>query len=130
MTDALIQAEGGAPPCMVEFTRLREEFEKKGIAAKAASQRHASHHEMCKLITSYAATEARWIDVVEASVQICGIPVRILNQLQEVHANNERARVKSCTASVAPDGLPPLRMHMDDFLGDNRSKWRLLPSYQ
>jgi hypothetical protein len=45
MTGAFIRVEGGAPPCVVEFTRLREEFEKKGIAAKAASQRHASHHE-------------------------------------------------------------------------------------
>ena len=109
--------DGGAPQCMAEFTKLREAVEKKGMAAKAAGQRHVTRKEMCEYITAYAAAEARWIDFTEAGVQTCGIPAGIVNRLQEVHANTERTRVKVCADSVALNGISPLmpRVHMDDF---------------
>jgi hypothetical protein len=109
--------DGRDPSCMAEFTNLREAVKKKGMAAKAAGQRHVARKEMCEYITAYAAAEAEWIMFTEANVRTCGIPAGIMNQLQEVHANTERTRVKICTDSVAPDGLSPLwpRVHMDDF---------------
>jgi hypothetical protein len=49
---------GASPkPCMAEFAALRKEVENKGIAAKAAGQKHVPWKEMCKLITSYADSE-------------------------------------------------------------------------
>ena len=101
---------------MAEFARLREDVEKKGIVAKAASQRHVSRKEMCGYITTYADREARWIDFTEAGVQTCGIPAGVLNQLKQVHANTEQTRLKICADSVAPDPRPSNR----DFfpLGD------------
>jgi hypothetical protein len=93
--------DGGASPCMAEFIKLREEIKKKGMAAKAAGQRHVTRKEMCEYITAYAAAEARWIDVTEAGVQTCGIPAGIVNQLQEVHASTEQTKGNVC-AGVLP----------------------------
>ena len=45
---------GGVPPCILEFTRLREDVEKKGKAAKAASEHKATREEMCKHVTVFA----------------------------------------------------------------------------
>ena len=64
---------GGPPPCLAEFTKLREDVEKKGLAAKAAGAKHAPREEMCKLITSYAAAEAKWVKFTETGVQSCGM---------------------------------------------------------
>jgi hypothetical protein len=99
---------GGMPPCMAEFTKLRAEVEKRGLAAKAAGQRHAAREEMCKLITSYAAAEAKWVKFTEAGVQTCGVPPQIANQLKQVHTNTEQTREKVCTAGPAPGGPPSL----------------------
>jgi hypothetical protein len=63
---------------MAEFMNLREEVEKKGLAAKAAGQKHAPREEMCKLITAYAASEAKWVKFTEAGVGgNCGIPPQV-----------------------------------------------------
>jgi hypothetical protein len=107
---------GGAPPCMAEFTKLREEVEKKGMAAKAAGQKHASREEMCKLITSYAASEAKWVKFTEAGVGSCGIPPQIANQLKQVHTNTEQTKEKICTAGPAGPAAPSLH----DALGMDR----------
>jgi hypothetical protein len=94
---------------MEEFTQLREEVQKKGLAAKAAGQKHAAREEMCKLITSYAASEAKWVKFTEAGVGTCGIPLHIAAQLKQVHANTEQAREKICIAGFGSGGVggPP-----------------------
>jgi hypothetical protein len=109
---------GGAPPCMAEFIKLREEVEKKGVAAKAAGQKHVGREEMCKLITAYAATEAKWVKFTEGSVQTCGIPPQVANQLKQVHSNTEQTREKVCAAGgPVPGGGPP---SLSDALGTTK----------
>jgi hypothetical protein len=88
-----------APPCMVEFTKLREEAEKKGMATKAAAARHVARDEMCTYVTVYTVAEARWVKFAEAGVQSCGIPIQVANQLKQMHANTEQTREKICTWS-------------------------------
>jgi hypothetical protein len=107
---------GGMPPCMAEFTKLRTEVEKRGLAAKTAGQHRASREEMCKLITSYAAAEGEWVKFVETGVQTCGVPPQIANQLKQVHANTEQTRYYVCTeASPGCTGsLCMLREHKDN----------------
>ncbi len=99
---------GGPPPCLAEFTKLREDVEKKGLAAKAAGQKHAPREEMCKLITTYAAAEAKWVKFTETGVQSCGIPAQIATQLTKVHTNTEQTREKVCAAGPGPGGPPSL----------------------
>jgi hypothetical protein len=109
---------GGPPPCMAEFTKLREDVEKKGLAAKAAGQKHAAREEMCKLITSYATSEAKWVKFVEGGVSSCGIPPQIATQLKQVHTNTEQTREKICAAG--PAGGPAAAPSLSEALGTNR----------
>src|SRR5262245_36170325 len=63
---------GEMAPCMAEFSKLREDVQKLGLAAKAAGQRKVSRQEMCKHITAYSAAELKWVNYTEANVQSCG----------------------------------------------------------
>ena len=47
----------GAQLCIAEFTKLREDVEKKGKFARSASERKVTREEMCKYITAYATAE-------------------------------------------------------------------------
>ena len=67
---------GAPPPCLAEFLRLREDVDKKGRTAKAASEHKATREEMCKHITAYAAAELKWVKFTEANTAACGIPPR------------------------------------------------------
>ena len=93
---------GGVPPCVAEFTKLREDVEKKGKVAKVASEHKANREEMCKHITAYAAAELKWAKFTEASVSSCGIPPQIVQQLKQVHTHTEETREKICNAAAAP----------------------------
>jgi hypothetical protein len=106
---------GGMPPCMAEFTKLREDVQKKGLAAKAAGQRKVSREEMCKQITTYSAAELKWVKYSEANVSSCGIPVQVVQQLKQVHTHTEQTKEKICAAG--PSAAPP---SLSDALGTAR----------
>ena len=103
------------PPCMAEFAKLRDEVQKKGMAAKAAGQRKVAREEMCKYITTYATAEAKWVKFTESGVRTCGIPVQVANQLKQVHTNTEQTREKICAAG--PSAAAP---SLSDALGTSR----------
>jgi hypothetical protein len=92
---------GSAPPCVGEFSKMREDVQKKGIAAKQASEKHVTREELCKLITVYSAAEGQWLKFTEKGVSACGIPAEIVNQLKQVHGRTEMAREKICAAGPA-----------------------------
>ena len=106
---------GGMPPCMAEFTKLKGDVEKRGLAAKAASARKVSREEMCKHITGYSAAEVKWIKYTEANVQSCGIPAEVVTQLKQVHTGTEQTKEKICAAG--PSAAPP---SLSDALGTAR----------
>jgi hypothetical protein len=108
---------GGAPPCMAEFARLREDVQKRGLAAKAAGQRKVSREEMCKHITAYSAAELKWVKYTEANTAGCGIPPEVAQQLKQVHSNTEQTKEKICTAGPGPSNAPP---SLSDALGTSR----------
>jgi hypothetical protein len=90
---------------MAEFTKLREDVEKKGMAAKAVSQKKPAREEMCKYVSAYADAEAKWVKFTVSNTQSCGIPPQVADQLQKVHAGTEQTRQKVCSAgpsSAAP----------------------------
>lgn len=90
------------PLCMAEFTNLREDLQNKGLAAKAASQRKVSREEMCSHITAYSVAVSKWIKWTESSAQNCGIPVQVVQQLQQVQSNTEETKKKICAAVPSP----------------------------
>jgi hypothetical protein len=87
-----------ATSCMAEFSRLRADVEKKGQAAKEASQRKVGREEMCKYVTIYAAAEEKFVNFTVAGLESCGIPAQIADQLKQVHANTEQTKEKICVA--------------------------------
>jgi len=108
---------GGTPPCMAEFAKLRDDVQKRGLAAKAAGQRKVSREEMCKHITAYSAAELKWVKYTEANVTSCGIPAEVAQQLKQVHSNTEQTKEKICTAGPGPTAAPP---SLSDALGTSR----------
>jgi hypothetical protein len=89
---------GGMPPCMAEFTKLRDDVEKKGMVAKEAGQHKVSREEMCKYVTTYSAAEEKWVKFTVSNVQSCGIPAQVADQLKKVHSNTEQTKQKLCAA--------------------------------
>ena len=93
---------GPADECMKGFIPLREEAEKRGKLIKAASDRHATPDEACKLIGNFGQSEIKMIKYVETNASKCGIPVQIADQLKTGHKNTETMQKKVC--AVAQQG--------------------------
>ncbi|MFN5719036.1 MAG: hypothetical protein ACK463_31625, partial [Bradyrhizobium sp.] len=101
-------AGGGAAgdACMKDFVPLREETEKRGKAIKAASDRHASPQEACKLIGNYSQAEIRMIKYVDTNASKCGIPPQISDQLKTGHKNTEALLKKVCNVAEQAAAQP------------------------
>jgi hypothetical protein len=110
--------QGGPPPCVVEFGKLRDEVQKKGALAKAAGERKAAREEMCKVVQNYSAAEGKWLKFAEAGVATCGIPAEVITQLKQVHARTEQARQNIC--SSGPAAAIQAAPSLSDALGTNR----------
>lgn len=93
------QAGGPADACMKGFVPLREEAEKRGKMIKAASDRHATPEEACKLIGNFSQSEIKMIKYVETNSAKCGIPPQIADQLKTGHKNTESMQKKVCNVA-------------------------------
>jgi hypothetical protein len=87
---------GWPESCMAEFIPLREEAERRGKLIKAASDRHASPDEACKLFANFSAAEITMINYLEAHADSCGIPAQIAEQLKARHRGTEGVQKKVC----------------------------------
>jgi hypothetical protein len=90
---------GAMDDCMKAFLPMREEAEKRGKLIKAASDRHASPAEACKLIGNYAQVEIKMLKYVETHLTKCGIPPQILDQIKNGHKGTESMQQKVCAAA-------------------------------
>jgi hypothetical protein len=106
---------GGPPPqeaavtdqCMKAFLPLRAEAEKRGKLIKAASDRHASPAEACKLIKNFGQAEFKMIKYVEGHATKCGIPPQVSEQLKTGHKNTETMQQKICAVAEQQQRGPP-----------------------
>jgi hypothetical protein len=110
---------GGPPPCVVEFGKLRDDVQKKGMAAKTAQEHKVAREEMCKIVTAYAAAEQKWLKFAETGVTACGIPNEVVSQLKQVHARTEQAKTNICSAGP-PGGVAAAAPSLSDALGTSR----------
>lgn len=110
---------GTPPPCVVEFSKMREEVQKRGAAAKQASDRKVSREELCKLVSAYSGAEQKWLKFAETGVSSCGIPPEIVKQLQQVHARTDQARERICSAG--PANAQMAAPSLADALGTTRA---------
>jgi hypothetical protein len=95
-------APGQEPPCMADFTKLRNDTEAKGRAIQAASQRHATPKEACHLFTAFQAAEAKMLKYATDNSVWCGIPPQIIQQIKTSHDHTSQIRTKVCKVAEAP----------------------------
>jgi hypothetical protein len=114
-------APQGGPPesCMKEFVPLREEAERRGKLIKAASDRHASPDEACKLFMNFSQAEIKMIKYVEAHAASCGIPAQIAEQLKANHKGTEGVQKKVCTVAEQVKQRGPAGPTLSDVLGSS-----------
>ncbi|UFZ08572.1 hypothetical protein LQG66_30500 [Bradyrhizobium ontarionense] len=112
--------QGGGPDgCMKEFIPLREEAEKRGKLIKAASDRHASPDEACKLIGNFGKAEVKMIKYVEAHAASCGIPQQIADQLKAGHKNTDALEKKVCAVAAQVQVRGQAGPSLSDVLGSS-----------
>ena len=112
--------QAGGPPdvCMKEFVPLREEAERRGKLIKAASDRHATPDEACKLIGNFSQSEIKMIKFVESHAAKCGIPGQVADQLKNGHKNTEKMQKNVCAvAARGPSG--PAAPSLSEVLGSS-----------
>ena len=111
-------SQAGGDQCMKEFIPLREDAEKRGKQIKAASDRHATPQEACKLIEAFGQSEIRMIKYVETHGAKCGIPPNVLEQLKGGHKNSEMMQQKVCNAATQMQARGgPAGPSLSDVLG-------------
>jgi len=112
---------GGPPPdgCMKEFLPLREEAEKRGKLIKAASDRHATPDEACKLIGNFSQSEIKMIKFIESHATKCGIPGQVADQLKNGHKNTETMQKKVCAVAQQGPQRGPAGPSLSEVLGSS-----------
>ena len=92
------------PPCLKDFSKLRDDTQIKGKAIQAASARKASPREACGLFNAFVASEDKLIKFATENSVWCGIPPQVLTQMKQGHAKATEIRTKVCHAAAAPPG--------------------------
>ena len=104
---------------MKGFVPLREDAEKRGKLIKAASDRHASPDEACKLIRNFGQAEVKMIKYVETNASKCGIPPQISDQLKSGHKNTEKMQTQVCNVAQQQQQRGPAGPSLSDVLGSS-----------
>jgi hypothetical protein len=108
---------GAIDECMKQFLPLRAEAEKRGKLIKAASDRHASPDEACKLIGNFAQAEIKMMKYVEGNAARCQIPPQITDQLKRGHEATSKMQQKVCQAAEQMKNQKPAGPSLSDLLG-------------
>lgn len=93
---------GQQPTCVLEFSKLRDDAEKKAVAIRAASERKAAPREACQLFTALVAAQSKMAKYAADNSVWCGIPNQIVADLKEGIAKTSEIRTKVCQAAAAP----------------------------
>ena len=71
------------PPCVKEFSRLRDDAEKKASAIRAAGERKAQPREACQLFNAFVAAQSKMVKYATDNSVWCGIPNQVLANLND-----------------------------------------------
>lgn len=92
------------PPCVREFSKLRDDAQKRANAIRVAGERKATPKEACALFNSFSAAEVKLIKFASEQASACGIPPDVLANLKKGHARTTDIRTKVCEAAARPAG--------------------------
>jgi hypothetical protein len=98
------QGDPNDNPCVVEFSKMRGEVEKKGQVAKTVSERKGSREEMCSAVSGIHQAQANWVKWTVAHSSQCGIPPDIIKQLRLGADNLNKMRKGICSGGGPPGG--------------------------
>jgi hypothetical protein len=90
------------PPCVREFTKLREDTEKKAAAIRSAGERKASPKEACQLFNAFIAAQNKMLKYATDNATWCGTPNQITANLKEGITKTSEVRTRVCQAAAAP----------------------------
>ncbi len=96
------------PPCMAEFSKLRDEAAKKAQAIQHASQKKEKipPKEACHLFNVFAGAEEKMLKYMVSQKTSCGIPDEVIKQVRSDHARTNDIRTKVCQVAEAPPRPP------------------------
>jgi hypothetical protein len=109
------------PPCLKDFTPLKAEAEKRGLALKKAMEgkQKPSREEACNMFKSYSAAEAKVVKFIVEKSQSCGIPPQAATAMKANHQRTIETQNKICAAG--PAGAPhPTGPGLSEALGTTR----------
>jgi hypothetical protein len=110
------------PPCFKEFMALRQEAQKKASLINTAKDRNPppTREEMCQVVKTFAAAEAKVIKYVVDNQASCGIPGEAVTQMKAGQAQTVKFRTAVCTGGGGPAGAKapaPAVPKLSDELG-------------
>ena len=90
------------PPCMKEFSVLRDDTEHKAKAVMEAQKAKVPLSEACKLLTALTEAQAKMVKYAKINQVWCGIPPEIIQQMAAGQANASKARTNVCRMAAQP----------------------------
>jgi hypothetical protein len=107
------------PPCFQDFAPLRGEAEKRAGVLQAAIKRKAPREELCGLIKSFGAAEAKVVAFIDKNQQFCGIPADAVKTMKTNHQRTVASTNQVCAAG--PTAARPAGPGLSDALGVSRA---------
>lgn len=103
------------PPCIRDFSKLRDDVQKQGMAVVAGQKAKVQLPEACKLLTAFAASQEKMLAYAKKNQSWCGIPDQLVQQISAGYANASKARTKICQMAAQPQR--PAGPSLSDALG-------------
>ena len=90
------------PPCMADFTKVRNDSEIMARMIQEAGKRHAQAKEACRLFTVFHAAQAKMYKYATENATWCGIPPQVIEQIKTGIGQAAEVRTKICKVAEAP----------------------------
>ena len=90
------------PPCMADFTKLRNDTENKARMIQEAAKRKVQPKEACHLFTVFHAAKAKMYKYATDNATWCGIPPQVIEQIKDGLGKIAQIRTKVCKVAEAP----------------------------
>jgi hypothetical protein len=108
------------PPCFKDFAPLRAEAEKRANAIKAGMEKKLPREEICTLLKTFSAAEAKVVKFIVTNAQSCGIPPEAGAQMKANHGRTLRSQKQVCEGGGVAGPQKPTGPGLSEALGTNR----------
>ncbi len=115
--------QGGEPPCMKDFSKLRDDAEKHAAAVMAAQKNKVPLPEACKVLSAFAVSQEKFLNYAKKNQVWCGIPPQLIQQITMSYSNVSKARTTVCQRASMPQPAagPSLSDALSAPVTDSRS---------